>query len=205
MLTFGAVRRAQQDLPADLPPHVEIDHPLRKILIVGGGTGLPLEPLAAARPRVAVTFIEPASGMRRRAARRAARLGLDVAFVADKLEDAALDTDFDLICTPFFLDLFNQPQLNAQMQKLDAALQPGGLWLEADFFYPEQGVGRFLSRLGLGALYGVFNLLCGIGAHRLPDTAAVFKTMNYKLESRRKRLKGMIETRLYRKGVACKD
>ncbi len=205
ILTFGSVRRAQQDCLADLSAHAEITRPLRRVLIVGGGTGLPLEPLAAARPRVAVTFIEPAAGMRRRAARRAARLGLDVSFVADKLEDAALDSDFDLICTPFFLDLFDQPQLCAQTQILDAALCPGGLWLEADFFYRERGVGRIVSRTTIGALYGVFKVLCGIGAHRLPDTATMFKAMNYKLEMRRKRLTGMIETRLYRKDPACED
>ena len=84
------------------------------------------------------------------------------------------DERFDLVCTHCFLDLFTPRQLEGVAARLDAALDPGGLWLCSDFVDPAPtGNLRVVGqRALLRALYGFFGWTCGVEPRRLPPIQA---------------------------------
>ena len=118
-----------------------------RVLVVGGGTGQDLPHLP---PGVRVTFGDLTPAMLARARRRAARLGLDVAFVtldahALPFEDAA----FDAVVLHLIVAVVPDPE--AAMGEAARVVRPGGRVSVFDKFAPDDGritpMRRALNRL----------------------------------------------------------
>ena len=72
------------------------------------------------------------------------------------------------LLTFFVLDCIATPELSAALDRLRAALRPGGRWLLADFRPARRGWRRWL----LAAMFWVFRLTTRLRARELPDFAA---------------------------------
>jgi tRNA (cmo5U34)-methyltransferase len=79
---------------------------------------------------------------------------------------------FDAVLTFFVLDCIAMPDLPAALDRLHAALRPGGRWLLADFRPARQGWRRLL----LAAMFWFFRLTTRLRARELPDLAAALTT-----------------------------
>ena len=163
-LVFGpALRNTQLAALAGLPvgaPHV---------LILGGGTGWVLAEVLRRCPAATVLYLEASPNMLARAqARLQPRQLAQVEFRHGTQAALAPNEAFDAVITFFVLDCIATPELPAALDRLRAALRPGGRWLLADFRPAQRGWRRLL----LAAMFWFFRLTTRLRARELPDFAA---------------------------------
>ncbi|OUJ72521.1 class I SAM-dependent methyltransferase [Hymenobacter crusticola] len=191
-LVFGrALRRAQQAALVGLPPGAP------KILIIGGGTGWVLGEVFRRCPQAQVLYLEASTAMLRKSQQAlrgtGARYLAQVEFRLGTEASLATHETFDAIVTFFFLDLFAPARLQAVMQQLNAARQPGGVWLLADFCQPPLGWQRAL----LAVMYKFFRITTGISARQLPALHAELNKLGLRAQNRRTFYAGMIEATVF--------
>lgn len=142
----------------------------RRILFVGGGTGLVLPEVLARCPDARVVYVEPSAAMLARARRRMRRrCPADAARVV--FHQGTLDTlppeesVFDAVLTFFVLDLFPEPVLAALLGSIGERTVAPARWLVADFAPPQNAWQRALLRM----LYTFFGITTGLQTRHLPD------------------------------------
>ena len=137
------------------------------VLIMGGGTGWLLQQVLIQCQPKRVVYIEASARMVARACKRIIRAdetGSVTFRVGD--EHSLTNEQFDVILTPFVLDVFNQETLRTQfIPRLKAALKPGGLWLVTDFVNTSTAWQRAL----LWTMIRFFRLTTGMQAQRLAN------------------------------------
>ena len=195
-LVFGsALRQAQlEHLPA-IPAGA-------RVLLIGGGTGWLLEELLRLRPGSYVTYLEASPKMlqlaRERLFQNSWMTDAAVTFRLGNEDALRRDEIFDVILTPFLLDLFPGQRLRHLTDRLHAALAPGGLWLFSDF-WPVHSPAPLWQLLLLKAMYTFFGQLSGVQATSLPDFRQHFDRLQLQELEATTFYKGMIQAKLYRK------
>jgi tRNA (cmo5U34)-methyltransferase len=140
--------------------------PKSKVLILGGGTGSLLAELLRINSTCEVWYIEASSRMISLAKAQAAKsASANVHFINGTQDGIPTNIAFDVVITPFFLDLFSATRLRMVIQNVSAALTPQGLWLATDFV----NTGKWQHRLLLKTMYAFFRITAGIEARTLPD------------------------------------
>jgi SAM-dependent methyltransferase len=184
----GAIAGVQRDLLGALPA-------CARAVVVGGGTGRIAVDLIEGGAASRIVYLEPSRGMIARARRRAAARGVShrIDFRRAGVEGIEAGERFDLVVTPFVLDLFAPVTLEVVMDRLDAGLVPGGAWLFADFVLDRAGP---LGRATVPALYAFFRAVCRIEARRLPDFDAVFARRGFRVVAESRRAGGLLAARL---------
>jgi len=104
---------------------------------------------------------------------------------------------YDLVVTHFFLDCFNQPDLDSLIARITPALAPGALWLISDFRIPI-GPMRLPAKLLIRSLYLAFRILTGLRTVRLPDYATPLTHAGLTGIAHEHRLAGLLTTELWR-------
>lgn len=145
------------------------------VLIVGGGTGWILEELAKIHPSgLQITYVEVAADMMTRSKKR--HTGNNkVLFIHDAVENVKPEQKFDAVITPLLFDNFTRQTMQKVFNHIHLLLQPGGIWLNANF----QLTGKWWQPLLLKSMFLFFKLLCKIEASRLPDIKAQFEINGY--------------------------
>ena len=175
-LVFGpALRNTQRAALAGLPagaPH---------LLILGGGTGWVLAEVLRRRPAATVLYLEASPRMLARArARLAPAQRAQVGFRHGTQAALAPEEAFDAVLTFFVLDCIAAPELPAALDRLHAALRPGGRWLLADFRPARRG-----WRWGLlAAMFWFFRLTTSLRARELPDLAVALTARGLRGEAK---------------------
>ncbi|QXV65469.1 class I SAM-dependent methyltransferase [Mucilaginibacter sp. 21P] len=166
-----------------------------KILIVGGGTGWILDEITKINPAgLNITYVEISAKMM--ALSRKRNLGDNkVTFIAQAIQQAELNNDFDVVLTPFLLDNFSEERLPAIFDPIHKALKPSGLWLYADF----QLTGKLWQNLMLKSMLLFFKVLCGVESWQLPDAKGMFARQGYKKIEERDFYGRFVVSRVYRK------
>ncbi|TWJ00063.1 ubiquinone/menaquinone biosynthesis C-methylase UbiE [Mucilaginibacter frigoritolerans] len=146
-----------------------------KILIIGGGTGWILEEITKIHPAgLNITYIEVAPAMMSISQKR--QTGTNkVTFFNNAVENINLQTNFDIVITPFLFDNFKEQTLQKVFEHIHQSLKSKGLWLNADF----QLTGKWWQRLLLRSMFLFFRILCGIEASSLPDIEQQFEKYSY--------------------------
>jgi ubiquinone/menaquinone biosynthesis C-methylase UbiE len=188
----GAIGGVQRDLLDRVPAS-------ESALVVGGGTGRIAVDLLLRAPVRRVVFLDPSVAMIARASRRAGRSGLRsrIEFRCDGIERLGPGERFDLVVTPFVLDLFAPGPFASAMDRLADAVAPGGAWLFADFVLDRAGPAR---RATVRGLYAFFRAACGIEASALPEFDGAFAARGFVRVAEARRARGLIAARLYRRG-----
>ncbi len=143
----------------------------RTILVLGEGDGRCLVRLVGAAPRAQIDCLDLSPAM---LARAAGRLRGDPAAgrvnfrQADLLTAELPSRRYDAVVTCFFLDCFTAENAAALITRIEESLQPGALWVWADFALPAAGPARWRARLWVGLLYFCFRRGTGLHARRLP-------------------------------------
>ncbi|GGG25011.1 class I SAM-dependent methyltransferase [Pontibacter amylolyticus] len=195
-LVFGnALRRAQTQ-------HLSLIPEEAKVLLIGGGSGWLLEQLLKSRPKLEVTYLEVSPKMlqltRQRIAQRAPDALTGIDFRLGDENSLSPSEMFDVILTPFLLDLFPEERLLYLMNRLCIALRPQGLWLFSDF-WPAQAPAPTWHQLLLKSMYTFFGLVSDVKASRLPDFGAHFARQPLLLETSATFYGGLVQARAYRK------
>ena len=178
------------------------------ILIPGGGTGEFTAQLAKRLPRRRFICIDVSEKM---LARTKARLDQTDPVLLKRVrfvhKDALLLSPVDfgeggqvadapaLICSNFFLDLFESENIARLLKQPAFRPRPGGLWYVTDFGRPR---GMF-RRTFFTLLYGFFRAFCGIEAGRIPDLDGAFTKAGFRRVAEVNHFRGLIFTRVYGK------
>lgn len=187
----GAIDGVARELALTLPAG-------SRALVLGGGTGRVMTDLLEAGRARAVVYLEPSAAMTARARARARAAGAlgSVAFRRGGVETLREGETFELIVTPFVLDLFGPDALVRTMDRLDRALAQGGSWLFTDFALDRSGPwGRSI----LAGLYAFFRAACAVEARTLPDFDREFARLGYACTQETRRVGGLILGRVYRR------
>ncbi len=195
-LVFGkSLRRAQT-------AHLHLIPAQAKVLLIGGGTGRLLGELLRQKPHVHVTYLEVSPKMLRLTEKQLRKLSKtareQVTLRLGDENSLRPDETFDVIITPFLLDLFPDARLTLLMDRLQASLPPGGLWLFSDF-WPTAEPPLPWQKLLLQAMYRFFGVVSGVQATQLPDFEKHFGHRPLEVVRAQSFYKGLIQARVYRK------
>ncbi|NDK54620.1 class I SAM-dependent methyltransferase [Pontibacter sp. BT213] len=169
------------------------------ILIIGGGSGWLLQQVLLQRSPAHVLYLEASEKM----LTLAQKLNQQQTIVEYQLgTDADLQPhqQFDVIITPFILDLFPDERLTQLMHRLYSALARDGLWLFADF-WPVQQQPLVWQKLLAKSMYLFFGILSDVKARQLPDYGAHFKALGLKEQQSAAFYKGFVQAKVFRKSV----
>lgn len=174
------------------------------VLLVGGGTGWLLEQVLTRGHTKRIVYLETSAEMVSRASRRMIRKSLlgSVDFrVGD--ETALLPGEsFDVIITPFVLDVFTEATLKSQIiPQLLNVLSPAGLWLVTDFVHPP----HWWQKALLWFMIRFFRLTAGIEATRLANWQQCLLEANLSLSKRNRQVGGMVSAEVWVRQGAQND
>lgn len=167
-----------------------------RVLLIGGGTGRGLESLLSRLPRE-IVFVDASAEMLTRAYRRFPhneriywRHGTD--------RDVSTLGKFDVIITPFFLDVFPPDRLTEVMERLDLALAEGGRWLVAEFSL-ENRSGSWWKIPLVEIMFLFFRITVGLKSRHLPDWTRMFESRGFRLIEAKARFNGLIRSMVWTK------
>lgn len=166
------------------------------VLIVGGGTGRLLEPLLTGNSFARIVYLEASARMLARATRRVLNRHVPGTVVFRLGDESALPADerFDVIITPFVLDLFTANTLRIQLlPRLRNALKPGGQWLVTDFVPAVHWKQKTLIQ----AMIWFFRLTANIEARQLADWQSLLAETNLTLQKRQSQVGGLVSAEVW--------
>lgn len=135
--------------------------PANSVLILGGGTGKIMSAIIKHNPSIKITFIDASEEMIKRA--RQSVTSSKVNWICGTEEDIP-HTSYDVIITPFFLDLFSETYLKKIFSTLDGKLNDSGSWIVTDFVKE-----AWWHRIYLKIMYWFFKITCNLETTHLPD------------------------------------
>ena len=195
-LVFGPkLRQAQKIYLAQIPPTATI-------LILGGGTGWLLKEICLKVPASRIVYVEASSKMLQLSKKRIAGLAsaAPVEFRLGTEKNIEPTEKFEVIITPFVLDLFPPAELNNMCRVLYNCLQPGGQWLITDFVKPaSNGIWSPGQKILLKSMYTFFRLVSRIRAATLPDWEKSLLHFDLYPQKSTYFYRGMIKSVLYQK------
>lgn len=195
-------RDAQQQAQKALLPFIKDNS---DVLIIGGGSGWLLEQLLKAGINLHILYVDASPKMIRMARERvrlhAAKSINQVVFRVGTEQALLPNESFDVVFTPFLLDLFPEDRLTILMSTLKTALREDGLWLFTDF-WPVKHPTPFWQKLLLKSMYLFFGAVSGIQATELPDFDSHFKQLQMQQVYTTALYKGMIQAKVFTRRAA---
>lgn len=192
----AALEQAQLSLLPLLPPQGHV-------LVIGGGSGWLLEQILKTGRQLDILYIDAAPAMLQRAKQRYAHFRqthqCKVTFRLGTEQTLQPQEQFEVIYTPFLLDLFPPRRLQRLMNKLAFALGQNGSWFFADF-WPLQQPPPFWQKLLIWGMYAFFGTVSGVKARQLPDYAFHFRALNFQEAYSRSFFKGMVQAKVFVRG-----
>ncbi|MFD2571875.1 class I SAM-dependent methyltransferase [Spirosoma soli] len=189
-VVFGQKLRQAQILFIDKIP------PGASILIVGGGTGWLLEQVLTRCQPGRMLYLETSAGMVNLASRRMVKKAL-VGTVEFRVGDETTlrpDEHFDVLITPFLLDLFTEATLQSQLiPKLLNALTKDGLWLVTDFVCTDIWWQKALVR----TMIQFFRITAGIETSQLVDWQRLLTEAGLTRTQRQPQVGGMVSAEVW--------
>ncbi len=173
----------------------------RSILLLGEGDGRALARLAELAPQAHLHYLDASPGMLAQARRRLDESARNrVTFeCGDALTRPLEPGAYDAVTTLFFLDCFSANEVAALVARLGPALQPGALWLFADFVLPPRGLPRLRARIWLSILYPFFRLTTGLKTRTLPPSEAILIAASWRPVASRNFQHGLLRSTLYQR------
>ena len=195
----GAIQRSQK---AVLPFITSQE----SVLIVGGGTGWILQDLARLNVPLKITYLEISSRMLALAQYKLSRLPTHKLMVNFRLgteADLKSGEIFEVIFTPFVLDLYPEVKLPTMLKKLLDHLSPNGLWLLADFFISTKHTGwqKHWRYVLTKIMYCFFSWLTGLPTKSLPNLELLFKQLPLTRIKSYAFFKGFIQAHVFQRNL----
>ncbi|GAB3193762.1 ubiquinone/menaquinone biosynthesis C-methylase UbiE [Pontibacter aydingkolensis] len=143
-----------------------------RVLVIGGGSGWLLKQLILTGKQLDILYVDASPRMLNKAEAKYKSLvqphSCQVIFRLGTEAALAPHEQFNVIITPFLLDLYPPQRLRRLMQKLSGSLTAGGLWLFADFC-PVQYPMPWWQKTLVWGMYTFFGAVSGVQAKKLPE------------------------------------
>ncbi|QHV94743.1 class I SAM-dependent methyltransferase [Spirosoma endbachense] len=166
------------------------------VLLAGGGTGWLLEQLLVERNPRRVLYLEASAQMVALTSQRIIQKAVlgTVEYRVDTIMHLHKDEQFDIVITPFLLDLFPEETLQSTLlPQLRNALKPNGIWLVTDFVVTDVWWQKTL----LWTMIRFFRLTAGIGTTQLADWQRLLAEAGLSLQKRQPCVGGMVSTEVW--------
>ena len=166
------------------------------ILIVGGGTGWLLEQVLIRCQPKRIVYLDTSARMVARASRRIIRRAVlgSVDFRVGNETSLKPGEEFDVILTPFVLDLFTEQTLRSQLiPRLRNVLKSDGLWLVTDFIQTNV----WWQKLLLWSMLRFFWITASIEVQHLVDWQRMLAETNLIRQNQQDRVGGMVSTEVW--------
>jgi len=175
-------------------------HSARNALVLGDGDGRFVACLLAMYPGLHATAVDSSAEMLKLLQQRCAPYSDRLqTFHGDAMQfTPASGLSYDLVITHFFLDCFDESQIDELIAKLEPALEPTVLWLFSDFRVP-RGTLELPARIMIRGLYLAFRILTELRTTRLPRHDAVLSKAGFKRIDQQTFLAGILTTELWRR------
>ncbi len=161
----------------------------KSILIFGEGDGRALATLLTIAPQARMDVIELSPDMIALARQRAA----GVRFRCQDARTVELPAmHYDAVLTMFFLDCFTETDARLLIDRIAAALKPGGLWLVSEFAIPCAGWRRLHASVWIRVMYRFFRVATGLRAQQLPPIDHLLATAGMQRAERQETRAGML-------------
>ena len=133
-----------------------------KILLIGGGTGKILKEFEKLEIPLSIDYIEKSEKMLLRSKALAPFENLAVNFIQGD-HNGIPKTDYNVIFTAFFLDVFDSDTLGTVIQKLDQVSGREAIWIVTDFIRTR----KHWQRILIYTMYRFFRLLTRMQGRKL--------------------------------------
>jgi len=164
----------------------------RRVLALGEGDGRALAALAAAAPEARIDYVDVSAQMLQLARKRAGD-----ARVAYRREDARSAVwpvvPYDLIVTHFFLDCFEETEMELLIARVAGAACPQARWVVSEF----RGNGWLVR-----ALYLFFRAATGLRTRRLVDHHLLLMHHGFRLVRHEEVWRGLLVSELWVRATA---
>lgn len=179
-------------------------HSARRALVLGDGDGRFTAELLRVNPRVQIEAVDASLAMLEALKGRA---GAN----ADRVRETRIDArnwkpaeaPFDLVATHFFLDCLTTEEVRALAAKVREAVSPSAAWIVSEFAIPESWFGQWVAYPLVWLFYRAFGLLTGLEIRSLPDHQAALRDAGFKLGERRRWLRGLLVSEMWRPQGKC--
>lgn len=197
-LVYGdALQQAQKALLPAIPAQA-------RVLVIGGGSGWILEQLLQTGKQLDISYLDAAPAMLQRARQKyekfRQRHACQVSFRLGNDDSLQPQEQFDVIITPFLLDLFPPQRLQHLMTTLAHVLAPGGKWLFADF-WPVQQPPPLWQKALIRSMYTFFGLVSGVAAKQLPDYRKHFNVLGFEQKYGQCFYRGMVQAKVFERSL----
>ena len=183
---------ALQDAQCWLLPYIPAG---ASVLIIGGGSGWLLQQVLQHSAPKYILYLEASANMLQKAKQLNSGTAI-VEFRHGTDADLSPHDRFDVVITPFLLDLFPADRLTQLMQRLHATLVPGGLWLFADFWAVEASP-PIWQKLLAKSMYLFFGFLSNVQARHLPDYGKHFSSFGLQELAHAEFYKGFVQAKVF--------
>jgi SAM-dependent methyltransferase len=173
----------------------------RSILLLGEGDGRCAARLLMIAPGARIVCVDSSPGMIERASLRAKATGMGDRVVfecADVRTFSGAPGQFDAVATLFLLDCFGADDVASIVSRTGAGLQPGSLWIFADFVLPAGGIARARARAWLAVLYAFFGRAAALQASALPPSEAILERAGWQRAESLDLQWGLLRSSVYR-------
>ena len=193
-LVYGnALKKSQLYLLSFIPDNC-------RVLVIGGGSGWLLEQLLHTNKELQFLYLEASPKMLQQAKQKYDQLHqfhtCKVDFRLGNEQTLRQHEQFDIVITPFILDLFPPKRLQQLMQKLDEALSENGLWLFADFWTVQQPP-AWWQKVLTWSMYTFFGVVSDVKAKELPDYAKHFQRLRYREVASESFYGGFVQSKVF--------
>lgn len=180
--------------------HLDVIPDKGKVLIIGGGTGWILNEIFKKKLDVHITYIELSQKMLHSSKRSVSKSKVSqVHFIhGDEESLKLLKSQFDVIITNFFLDVFQEKRLLKVMYDLKLLLNQDGFWINTDFVKHYDSGYNFWKRGLIKIMYIFFRILCNVEGSRLLNFKEYFSTLELNHMDNQRFFYDMIHADLYK-------
>jgi tRNA (cmo5U34)-methyltransferase len=188
-----SLQRAQKALLPFIPDQ-------GRILIIGGGSGWILVQLIKTGKHLDILYLDAAPAMLNKAKKKYQKIKSDssirIEFRLGTEQEIKPQEQYDVIFTPFILDLFLPQRLQQLMTRLKVALSPTGSWLFVDF-WPVTQSPPYWQKMLIKGMYLFFGTLSGVKARKLPDYNWHFNNLGLKEKFSKSFYAGMVQAKAF--------
>jgi ubiquinone/menaquinone biosynthesis C-methylase UbiE len=152
----------------------------RHVLILGDGDGRFLQRFLQVNQTAKVDSIDLSEGMLRLAQDRADNSR--VTFHHGDARTIPLARGYDLIVTHFFLDCFEQSEVEPLIRRVAGHADKNACWVTSEFHQPESGWRAVRARVWLALLYAAFRVATGLRTTKLMNHRPTLQQCGFRLE-----------------------
>ena len=170
----------------------------KRILVYGGGTGHMILPLLQLYPDARIHYLDSSAVMISKAKARVTLDRRKLCFTCGTDQDLVDKVNvYDVVITPFVLDVFEEKYLGETFKLLFDALSPGGRWIQTDFDVDQNSPGWQKKMIWL--MYRFFKIVTKQQNQKLPDFDVYFDSFPLRLLAQKRFYHQMVGTFLYEK------